>query len=312
LISLKENSIDSDEFGMYWKENKSSWHWYDAPVETQALLIEAFSEIIPDDVTMAGTEKRSTVDELRIWLLKNKQTSEWRTTKETTEAIYALLLTGTEWLSIENGLEVTMEEKAIKPDANQPEAGTGYFKASWKNDAITPDMSTVTLAKKSPGMAWAGMYWQYFEDLDKITPAETSIKLRKKVFVVRNTDKGELLTDVSSNTTITVGDLLRVRIELTADRDMEFLHMKDMRAAGLEPVDVLSEYKWRQGLGYYQSTKDASTNFFFDNVRKGVYVFEYDLRVNNKGNFTNGITTIQSMYAPEFSSHSEGIRINVE
>ncbi len=312
LISLKENSIDSDEFGMYWKENKSSWYWYGAPVETQALLIEAFSEIIPHDVMMAGTEKRNTVDELRVWLLKNKQTSEWRTTKETTEAIYALLLTGTEWLSIENGLEVTMGEKAIKPEADQPEAGTGYFKASWKNDAITPDMSTVTLAKKSPGMAWAGMYWQYFEDLDKITPAETSIKLGKKIFVVRNTDKGELLTEVNSNTTLTVGDLLRVRIELTADRDMEFLHMKDLRAAGLEPVDVLSEYKWQQGLGYYQSTKDASTNFFFDNLRKGVYVFEYDLRVNNRGNFSNGITTIQSMYAPEFSSHSEGIRISVE
>jgi len=312
LISLKENSIDSDEFGMYWKENKSSWYWYEAPVETQALLIEAFSEIIPNDVTMAGTEKRSTVDELRIWLLKNKQTSEWRTTKETTEAIYALLLTGTDWLSLENDLEVTMGKKTITADASQPEAGTGYFKTSWKGDAVSSDMSTVTLTKKSPGMAWAGMYWQYFEDLDKITPAETSIKLSKKVFIVRNTEKGELLTEAGSNTTLAPGDLLRIRIELTTDRDMEFLHMKDMRAAGLEPVDVLSEYKWQQGLGYYQSTKDASTNFFFDNLRKGVYVFEYDLRVNNKGNFSNGITTIQSMYAPEFSSHSEGMRIRVD
>jgi uncharacterized protein YfaS (alpha-2-macroglobulin family) len=88
--------------------------------------------------------------------------------------------------------------------------------------------------------------------------------------------------------------------------------MKDMRAAGFEPVDVLSEYKWQDGLGYYQNTKDASTNFFFDHVRKGVYVFEYDLRANNKGNFSNGITTIQSMYAPEFSSHSEGVRVLVE
>ncbi len=92
---------------------------------------------------------------------------------------------------------------------------------------------------------------------------------------------------------------------------MEFLHMKDMRASGLEPVDVLSEYKYQENLGYYQSTKDASTNFFFDEVEKGVYVFEYDLRANNKGDFANGITTIQSMYAPEFSSHSEGTRIKI-
>ena len=87
--------------------------------------------------------------------------------------------------------------------------------------------------------------------------------------------------------------------------------MKDMRASGLEPIDVLSEYKWQDGLGYYQSTRDAATNFFFDYLRKGVYVFEYDLRVNNAGEFSNGITSIQCMYAPEFTSHSEGIRIKV-
>ena len=109
-----------------------------------------------------------------------------------------------------------------------------------------------------------------------------------------------------------VGDLVRVRIELRTDRDMEFLHLKDMRAAGFEPVNVLSQYKWQDGLGYYESTKDAATNFFMDYLPKGVYVFEYDLRVNNAGDMSNGISTIQSMYAPEFSSHSDGIRINVE
>jgi uncharacterized protein YfaS (alpha-2-macroglobulin family) len=119
-------------------------------------------------------------------------------------------------------------------------------------------------------------------------------------------------SEVKAESPIEIGSLLRVRIELKADRPMEFLHMKDMRASGLEPVDVLSEYKWQDGLGYYQSIKDASMNFFFDNVNPGVYVFEYDLRVSNKGNFSNGIATIQCMYAPEFSSHSDGIRILVK
>jgi hypothetical protein len=121
-----------------------------------------------------------------------------------------------------------------------------------------------------------------------------------------------LLTEIKADKSLEVGNLIRIRIELSTDRYLEFLHMKDMRASGLEPVDVLSEYKWKDGLGYYQSTKDASTNFFFDSIDKGIYVFEYDLRVNNEGNFSNGITTIQSMYAPEFSSHSEGIRISVK
>ncbi|HEY9045764.1 MAG TPA: carboxypeptidase-like regulatory domain-containing protein [Ohtaekwangia sp.] len=304
LRSLKENSIVSEELGMYWKENKAGWFWYEAPVETQALLIEAFAEIDPQDI--------KTVDELRVWLLKNKQTSQWKTTKETTEAVYALLLTGTDWLPIDKQVDVTVGNKKITPDAKQTEAGTGYFKRVWKENEVTPAMGEVTLAKKDDGIAWAGLYWQYFEDLDKITPAATPLALSKKVFLVKNTDTGELLTEVNVNQPLEVGALLRIRIELKADRPMEFLHMKDLRAAGLEPVDVLSTYKWQEGLGYYQSTKDASTNFFFDNMQQGIYVFEYDLRVTNKGNFSNGITTIQSMYAPEFSSHSEGTRIVVK
>ncbi|MCB0436965.1 MAG: hypothetical protein KDD08_13005, partial [Mangrovimonas sp.] len=170
----------------------------------------------------------------------------------------------------------------------------------------------VTLTKTGDGVAWGSLYWQYFEDLDKITSAETPLKLKKKLFLKINTDKGEQLSEITENTSLKVGDLVKIRIELRSDRDMEFVHMKDMRAAGLEPINVLSQYKWQDGLGYYESTKDAATHFFFDSLPKGVYVFEYDLRVNNAGNMSNGITTIQCMYAPEFTSHSEGARIKVE
>ena len=173
-------------------------------------------------------------------------------------------------------------------------------------------MAEVQISKKGNGIAWGALYWQYFEDLDKITSAETPLKLKKKLFVKKNTDTGEEISEISDKTDLKVGDLVSVRIELRSDRDMEFVHMKDMRGAGFEPINVISKYKWQDGLGYYESTKDASTNFFFDYLRKGVYVFEYDVRVNNAGNFSNGITTIQSMYAPEFSSHSEGVRVTVK
>jgi uncharacterized protein YfaS (alpha-2-macroglobulin family) len=303
LKSLNENSIVSEELGMYWKENTASWIWYQAPIETQALLIEAFSEI---------ENNTSTVDELKVWLLKNKQTNSWKTTKATTEAVYALLLQGSDWLAINESVEVRVGNQKIKPSTLENvkiEAGTGYFKTSWNCTEIKPEMGEVTISKKDKGIAWGGLYWQYFEDLDKITSAETPLKLTKKLFLKTNSDKGKLLTEITQNLPLKVGDLITVRIELKVDRPMEFVHMKDMRASGLEPINVLSAYKWQDGLGYYESTKDASTNFFFENLPKGVYVFEYDLRVNNAGNFSNGITNIQSMYAPEFSSHSEGVRI---
>ena len=306
LKSLKENSISSEELGMYWKENTPSWFWYQSPIETQALLIEVFSEI-ENDIAI--------VDELKIWLLKNKQTNSWKTTKATTEAVYALLLQGSNWLAVNESIEVSVGTQKITPSKlknTQIEAGTGYFKTSWNGDEITSEMGKVTLSKKDDGIAWGGLYWQYFEDLYKITSAETPLKLNKKLFLKQNTDTGKELTEITATSILKVGDLITVRVELKADRTMEFVHMKDMRASGLEPINVLSSYKWQDGLGYYESTKDASTNFFMERLPKGVYVFEYDLRVNNAGNFSNGITTIQSMYAPEFSSHSEGVRIKVE
>jgi uncharacterized protein YfaS (alpha-2-macroglobulin family) len=305
LKSLKETSITSEELGMYWKANTNSWYWYQAPIETQALLIETFGEIEND------TE---TIDNLKIWLLKNKQTNKWKTTKATTDVVYALLLQGSDWLSVTEMVDVVIGGQQIEPsklEAVKVEAGTGYYKTSWNAHEIKPEMADVTISKKGNGVAWGGLYWQYFEDLDKITSAETPLKLKKKLFLKTNTNTGEEISEITSETDLNVGDLVRIRIELRCDRNMEFVHMKDMRASGLEPVNVLSQYKWQDGLGYYESTKDASTNFFFDYLPKGVYVFEYDLRVNNAGNMSNGITTIQSMYAPEFSSHSEGARIQV-
>jgi len=328
--SLKETSITSEELGMYWKNNTNSWYWYQAPIETQALMVEVFSEVgnvIQSDLSEEAKAKAEAnnlkdIDNLKIWLLKNKQTNSWKTTKATSEAVYALLLQGSDWLSVTEQVEVKVGNETISPSTLENvkvEAGTGYYKTSWNGSEITPEKADVTITKIMPagrqkggGIAWGALYWQYFENLDKITSADTPLKLSKKLFLKSNTDKGEEITQITSTSTLKVGDLIRVRIELRTDRTMEFVHLKDMRAAGLEPINVLSQYKWQDGLGYYENTKDAATNFFMDYLPKGVYVFEYDLRVNNSGDMSNGISTIQSMYAPEFSSHSEGIRISVD
>jgi hypothetical protein len=321
LASLKETAVINDELGMYWKNQSHGWFWYEAPVETQSLLIEAFQEI--------GQDTKA-VDDLRTWLLKNKQTNNWSTTKATAEACYALLLQGTNWLTDETlvqiqlgGYEGTKKYEISSNDFNV-EKGTGYFKKTIDGKDIFPEMGRVAVTvgglKSSTGNGlaastfptWGGVYWQYFEDLDKITTAATPLKLVKKLFVETNTDRGPVLTPVNDGDKLKVGDKIKVRVELRVDRDMEYVHMKDMRASALEPVNVLSSYKWQGGLGYYESTKDASTNFFFSHLRKGAYVFEYTLFVTHAGNFSNGITTIQCMYAPEFSSHSEGVRISVE
>ncbi|GAA0724780.1 hypothetical protein GCM10009430_29550 [Aquimarina litoralis] len=306
IKTLEENAVISKENGMYWKENKSGWYWYQSPIELQALIIEAFSEI---------TGNTNNINELKTWLLKKKQLESWSTTKATTEAIYALLLQGSDWLSVEKNAEIsfgtTLNKTELLP-MNTIEAGTGYSKIQWNAEEITNTMDHITVQNKSAVPQYGGYYWQYFEDLDKITgPKEDKIMIKKELFLKQNTTEGTILKRITSSEQLKVGNLITVRVELNVKNNFEFVHMKDMRASGLEPTNVISKYKWQDGLGYYESTKDASTNFFFDYLPKGVHVFEYDLRVNNKGDFSNGITTIQSMYAPEFSSHSKGLRVKV-
>lgn len=305
LESLKQKAIRNEELGMYWKENQRGWWWHEAPIERQALLIEAFQEI-GNDPTI--------VNELKTWLLKNKQTSNWESTKATAEACYALLLQGNYWLAESPAATVRVGQTEISSNADAAEAGTGYFKRTLDAGAIKPDMGDIRVSVRASAGAgqlpsWGAVYWQYFEDLDKITFAETPLKLSKQLFMETNTDSGPVLTPVREGEAVKVGDKIKVRIELRVDRDMEYVHMKDMRASGLEPVNVLSGYRWQGGLGYYESTRDASTNFFFHALQKGTYVFEYPLFITHEGDFSNGITTIQCMYAPEFTAHSEGVRL---
>ncbi|MDP4266534.1 MAG: alpha-2-macroglobulin family protein [Bacteroidota bacterium] len=303
IKSLRENAINNEELGMYWKEmSNSGYFWYQAPVETASLLIEAFDEVAND---------QKAVEDIKTWLLIQKQTQDWKTTKATADACYAILKKGTNLLVNDKLVDITVGGQKLSYD-KKAEAGTGYFKTSYTASEIKPQMANITITKKDEGLAWGAAYWQYFEQLDKITPHETPLKITKKLFVEINTPEGPVIKPVNEQTPIKTGDKVKVRIEIRSDRDMEYIHMKDMRAAGFEPINVLSGYKYQNGLGYYESTTDVATNFFFNYLPKGTYVFEYPLRAFQKGYFSNGITTIQCFYAPEFTSHSEGIKLDIE
>lgn len=307
IEGLEEQAVHSEENGMYWKENTAGWYWFQAPIETQALLIEAFTEI--------GVEKKI-IDGLKLWLLKNKRTHQWDTTKATTEAIYALLIQGSDWLSVSDNTIISIGNKKIqtkKLEATEKEAGTGYLKIAWAEDEISKEMAMVKVQNKSKVPGFGGIYWQYFEDLDEIGDSENGpLTITKNLFLNEKSVDGERLIPINEESNLSLGDLLTVRLEISSNDDLEFVHLKDLRASGLEPIKVLSTCQWQDGLGYYQSTKDVATHFFFDKLPKGTYVLEYELRVNNSGNFSTGIATLQSMYAPEFSGHSKGERLRVE
>jgi hypothetical protein len=197
----------------------------------------------------------------------------------------------------------------IKPE--NVEAGTGFYEQKLVRGEIKPEMGRITVKKTDAGVSWGNVTWQYLEDVSKVTPHEgTPLKLEKKLFRRTFTKKGPVLEEFKGP--VAVGDELVCRIVLRTDRDMEYIHLKDHRGSGTEPTNVLSRYKYQDGLGYYESTKDTASHFFIDYLPKGTYVFEYALRVQHKGQYPTGLASIQCMYAPEFNSHSESIMLEVK
>ena len=305
VANIKSRAQYSEELGMFWKKEGYGYFWYEAPIERQAMLIEAFNTI---------TNDQTSVEQMQLWLLKQKQTQNWPSTKSTTEAVYALLLNNTQ-LENTNGVKLSMGNWSYTEGdgSMEAEAGTGYIKKTWTGKEVTEDMATIKIEKSTSGPAWGGLYWQYLDNIDKISHSDDqNFSIQKKLYKVEIGDRGEMLVPITEKSPLKVGDKVRVRTEIRCDRDMEYVHLKDMRASAFEPVNVLSQYKHQGGLWYYEATSDAATNFFIDYLPKGTYVFEYTLIATMSGTYSNGITTIQCMYAPEFTSHSEGIKVTVQ
>ena len=300
MRSIKERSVSDEELGMFWRELELSWWWYRAPIETQAMMIEAFDEVMND---------AAAVEDCKVWLLKQKQTQDWKTTKATADAVYGLLLRGTDLLASNELVQVTLGGVAIEPE--NVEAGTGFYEKRFATAEIKPQMGEITVKKVDAGVAWGSVHWQYLEDMTKVTPYEgTPLKLQKQLFTKVYTNKGPVLEPVAGP--VKVGDELVTRVVVRVDRDMEYVHLKDYRGSGTEPVNVLSQYKYQDGLAYYEATRDTASHFFIDYLPKGVYVFEYSVRVQHKGPYQTGMAQIQCMYAPEFNSHSESLTLTVE
>jgi uncharacterized protein YfaS (alpha-2-macroglobulin family) len=297
---LKETSTDTKTQGVYWKQNLNDWGWFGSKVVNHAGALEAFNKLKPNDQKM--------IEDMKIWLVTQKEVNSWGSSRGTSEVIFTILNSGKSWTSAESDkATIVWGGKELAPQTQ----ATGYVKSAVKTDVIDKNLGTVTVTKPGPGIVQGGLFWQYYEDLDKIKSSENYISITKELYKKVKTVNGEELQKISSDTPLKIGDKVTVRMILNTDRAMEFIHIKDMRAAGFEPLDALSGYQWKNSLGYYQSTKDASTNFYIQYMPKGKYVFEYDLVSNAAGNFSNGITTMQNYYAPQMNAHTKGTKVTI-
>ena len=286
LKLLDESALYSDEMGMYWRDNVAGWFWHNAPVETQSMLIRAYDE--------CSGGKRD-VGLMQQWLLKQKQTTRWSNSVSSAHAVYSLLLGGgSQALDNKQAASLTIGGKRVVPE--RQEAGTGYFRTNWEGKEITRSMANVTIDNsKNPSCSWGALYWQYFENLDKVEHSEQGFSVSAYYYKV--TDDGTL---ANIDGPVNIGDKIRVRLRFSVDRNLEYVQVKALRPAGLEPVSTRSGRVWNGGLSYYLAVEDAATSIYIDYLNKGDYTVEFDCWASQTGSFLSGIVTLQCLYAPEF------------
>ena len=291
MQSLMEYSVVTDEMGRYFDTPKARYSWFSYKIPTEVAAMEAIQRI---------TKDTKAIDEMKRWLLKQKQTQTWETPIATADAVYALMATGaSDLLANTGGVEITLGKEVIRTPADD---AIGYIKKTVSGDVM--NIKKVSVDKEGTGMGWGAVYAQYLESMDQISGQGNGLSVSRQLY------KGDEALNESAP--LKVGDKITVRLTVKADRDMDFVQIKDDRAACMEPLQAVSGFRWSNGLGYYQATKDASTQFFIDQMRKGTYVIEYQVYVNRTGEYQAGIATVQSAYAPEFGGHTGGYRVMVE
>ena len=291
MQSLMEYSVVTDEMGRYFDTPKARYSWFSYKIPTEVAAMEAIQRI---------TKDTKAIDEMKRWLLKQKQTQTWETPIATADAVYVLMATGTsDLLANTGGVEITLGKEVIRTPADD---AIGYIKKTMSGDVM--NIKKIRVDKEGAGMGWGAVYAQYLESMDQISGQGNGLSVSRQLY------KGDEALNESAP--LKVGDKITVRLTVKADRDMDFVQIKDDRAACMEPLQAVSGFRWSNGLGYYQATKDASTQFFIDQMRKGTYVIEYQVYVNRTGEYQTGIATVQSAYAPEFGGHTGGYRVMVE
>lgn len=304
VASLKEHLTKTDEQGMFFAFNANPYAWGGMQMQAHVDVMEAL-ELIGGN--------NDTVEEMKLWLLKQKQTQQWDSPVATADAVYALLMKGTNLLDNQGDVRIVIANEVLETvtPSKTTVPGLGYIKRSFTQKDVV-DARKIEVEKRNPGIAWGAVYAEYESPIRDVKQQGGELNVQKQLYVERMVDNTPQLQPITSKTVLQVGDKVVSRLSIRVDRPMDFVQLKDQRGACFEPIGSISGYRWNNGIGYYVDIKDASTNFFFDHLGKGVYVLEYSYRVSRSGTYETGLATMQCAYAPEYASHSASMTVEVK
>ncbi|MBQ7150008.1 MAG: alpha-2-macroglobulin, partial [Prevotella sp.] len=279
LQSINEYSVYKPEMGRYYDSRKALYSWRDYKIPTQVAVIETYKLLQPDSILL--------ISDLQQWLLQSKRTQGWDTPLNTVDAVYAFLggNNARSLSSNDNDFAIRINNKNVDVVNN----AIGYVKGVETGE----NLKTITFEKNNKGTSWGAVYAQSIQTIADVAEAGTNLKVKREVI---------------TNKEVKVGDRIKVRLTITADRDYDFVQLQDKRAACLEPVKQLSGYS----RGYYIAPKDNVTNYYFDVLSKGEHVIETEYYVDREGEYTSGLCTVQCAYAPEYSGRDAAFKINVK
>lgn len=308
--SLRQSATETEELGMYWKENQNSWGRYGNSISTHAMLTKAFQK--------TGCDAKELAD-LRFHLITKKETTQWSNTQGTLAAIDALVGDGKATSDLRKSGNRTVA--TIKIGGKQIDekrlSGDGYVKIHYGKENFTPELCNSIHVEQPAGQEGiGGIYIAYDAPYSEITSGKSGIEVKKKMYkvVIGNDgdDDKEMLQEIKEGEKLKKGDKVKIVMTLRSDRDIDFVQVLDLRAACLEPVRKRPGMEWADSRFYYQSITDSEYSMFFDHISKGTRVFEYTLHVTQSGEYTQGITKVIPHYCPAFSANSEGGKVRVE
>lgn len=302
IVSIQEQAIESNSLGTYWKTNRNYFS-NQSSVDKHVAVMEFLDRMDNKNSLLVGA---------KVWLINNKRTNAWKNKPSTSSAIFAFLESKEDMLqsnSLEN-IDLALGNKSLVDENSFIAKGTQTTLAL--NDKLVKNSSKLTITNKNKGPVWASIYKSYKKPIREIQSYSTSaIEIEKSIFIKELSESGPVLSSIESKE-LKPGDILTVQLTISNDRALQFVHLEDKRASGLEPKDVISKYKYTDALYYYQVTKDESTHFLINDLPRGTHVLEYDLTVNLRGEYSSGFGSIQCQYAPEFGAHSESINLNID
>ena len=304
VASLKEHLTKTDEQGMFFAFNENPYTWGGMQMQAHVDVMEALEAI-------GGNS--DTVEEMKLWLLKQKQTQQWNSPVATADAVFALLMKGVNLLDNQGDVRIVIANEVLETVAPSKTIvpGLGYIKRSFTQKSVV-DARKIEVEKRNPGIAWGAVYAEFESPISDVKQQGGELNVEKQLYVERMVNNVPQLQPITAKTVLQVGDKVVSRLSIRVDRPMDFVQLKDQRGACFEPIGSISGYRWNNGLGYYVDIKDASTNFFFDHLGKGVYVLEYSYRVSRAGTYETGLATMQCAYAPEYASHSASMTVDIK